>query len=86
MPVYENSSIWFDKGGFVKTPDGKIGQYVYDTDNPKHVESLQFMADNNKQPLYLIREFIAVDADYRDEHPKKVDPKDWFVLKLDPKL
>lgn len=88
MTVYENVSIWIDKQGFIKTPDGKLGQYTYNIDhlNPKDkdMKGLQFVADNNKATIYLIREFIAVDADYREEHPRKVDPKDWYLLEIKP--
>jgi len=86
MTVYENASIWIDKEGFIRSPDGKIGQYTYDTEKEKDLKGLQFIADNNKKTIYLIREFIAVDADYRDEHPRKVDPKDWFVLEIKPNV
>jgi len=83
MTIYENASIYIDKDGFIKNIDGKLAQFIIDTDKPEHIEDLQFMADNEKKTVYLIREFIAVDADYQDHHPKKC-AKDWYLLEVKP--
>lgn len=83
MTVYENVSVYIEKDGFIKNIEGKLAQFTIDTDNPEHIEDLQFMANNENKPVYLIREFIAVDADYQDHHPRKC-AKDWFIIEVKP--
>jgi len=83
MTSYENASIYIDRDGFIKNLDGKLAQFTIDTDNVEHIEDLQYMADNEKKTIYLIREFVAVDADYQDQHPKK-SAKDWYLLEVKP--
>lgn len=83
MTVYENVSLYIEREGFVKDSKGKLGQYTYDLDDPKQIAALQFMANNNKKSVYVVREFVAVDADYQDQHPKK-SAKDWYILEIKP--
>lgn len=83
MVIYENASIYIEKKGFAKDPYGKMGQYEFDTDNEKHMKNLQDLANLYQTPVYLIREFVAIDADYQDHHPKK-SSRDWHLLKIEP--
>lgn len=83
MTIYENASIWIEKEGFIKNDQGKLAQFIIDTDIVEHMEDLQDMANNSKKNVYVIREFVAVDADYQDQHPKK-SAKDWYLLEIKP--
>jgi hypothetical protein len=85
MTIYENSSIYIENDGFIKTLSGKLAQFTIDTDNKDNIEDLQNIANNNNKPVYLIREFVAVDSNYQDHHPKK-SAKDWYILKINPNL
>ena len=77
MTIYENVSLWIDKKGFIKGPDGKLGQYVLNYDDStdekkeKSLKSFQFIADNNKAIVYVVREFVAVDVNGLSTKPYK---------------
>ena len=83
MTVYENASVYIDKDGFIKNTHGKLAQFTIDTDNQQHIDDLQLIADREQKTVYLVREFIAVDADYQDHHPRKC-AKDWYLLEVKP--
>lgn len=83
MTIYENASIWVEKSGFMKDGDGKLSQFTVDTENIECMNSLKNLATLGGNTIYVVREFIAVDADYQDQHPKKSD-KNWFLLEVKP--
>ena len=83
MVVYENVSVWIDKEKSFLKDAGDLHQFTYDTDNVEHVTNLQKLANYLKSTVYLIREFVAVDANYQDQHPKKSD-KNWYLLEVKP--
>lgn len=76
MTKYENAALWSRKSGFFE-------KGTYDTDDTVFTTRLQEIANGTGEPVYLIREFIVVDAEYQDQAPSKC-AKDWFVLELKP--
>jgi len=95
MVVYENTSIWIDgkPSFFIRNVDNSLTKFRFDynEENPMQstlndvpVTKAMSIAEFRDATVCIIREFIAVDADYRNEHPKKVDPKDWYLLKIEP--
>jgi len=71
MVVYENAALWSKKEGFFEKGS-------YDTDNEVDQNRIQGIANATGNSVYLIREFIVVDAEYQEQPPSKC-AKDWFV-------
>ena len=75
MVIYENAALWSKKRGFFDKGTYEVTDELTD--------KLHVIANELKDSVYLIREFIVVDAEYQDQAPSKC-AKDWYVLKIDP--
>ena len=76
MTVYENAALWSRKEGFFEEGN-------YDLENEIDQNRIQGIANATGETIYLIREFVVVDAKYNDHAPSKV-LKDWFVKEYKP--
>ena len=75
--LYRNAALYTKKGGFI---DGRIDIDLF---NEETIQWLQKMANAKKQDVYVIREFIANDAEYQEKRPEQL-ASDWYVMKVEP--
>lgn len=73
---YRNAALYTKKKGIVKRVDIEI-------DHPAVLEAMQTMANEYKESVYIVREFIANDSEYQEKPPHKI-ASDWFVLEVKP--
>lgn len=78
MTVYENAALWSRKKGFFE-------KGTYNDEDMDLIVRMDGLAHAYGEPVYMIREFVVVDAEYNDHAPSKV-LKDWYVLESKPNV
>jgi hypothetical protein len=76
--LYRNAALYMKKGGFIKSDRIDIDPFDGET-----LQWLQKIANSKNQDVYVIREFIANDAEYQEKRPEQL-ASDWYVMKVEP--
>lgn len=74
--IYRNAGLYSKRNGIFEKGD-------YDLSDVETMTRIHELAVKYGEPVYVLREFIVVDAEYQDQPPNRC-AKDWYVLEVKP--